>query len=470
MKTTLKHLIPALAIVTLLASCAVGGKYSRQTLSTPAQYRNQISLTGDTVLLPWKSFFKEPQLNLLIENALNKNSEVAAALLTMEQLDLAFKQAKLSILPTLNLAVSANRSFQSKNSLNGSLSGQFVSTSYIDDYNANLQLAWEADIWGKAAMRKSGAMAEYLAQKENIAAVKTKIIAQVAKAYYNLIGLDEQLRIAKRNVQLSDSTLSMLNLQYRVGQVNSLAVEQVKAQQKTAELLVPLVQKNIEMQENALSILCGEYPDAVKRSGTLASVAPNAIFATGVPAMLLSRRPDLKAAELLVRSANAKTGLAKAAMYPSISLSAQSGLNAFNIKNWFNIPGSIFNTLAANLAQPVFQKAELKTAYQTALLEQQKSVITFKQTMLTAVAEVSDAMSQSVHADERLALIAAKSASLNKANNDALLLYKSGMATYLEVITAQNNALQNDLEAISIKQEKLSALTDLYRALGGGIE
>jgi len=457
------------AMIATLASCGITQKYSRPSMDTPLKYRDSVTLTADTVSLPWRAFFKDQKLNQYIELALAKNNEVATALLTMEQLDLAYKQARLSILPTLNLAVTANRSFQSKNSLNGSLSGQFVSTNYIDDYNANLQVAWEADIWGKAGLRKSGAMAEYLAQQENIAAVKTRIITQVAKAYFNLMSLDAQLKIANRNVMLSDSTLSMLTLQYNAGQVNSLAVEQVRGQLKTAQLLVPLTQKNIDVQENALSILCGKYPDNIDRNVNLDQAGLDEIFPAGIPAILLSRRPDLRAAEQTLVAANAKTGLAKAAMFPTLSLNAQSGLNAFNINNWFNIPGSIFNTLAANIAQPIFQKAELRTAYRTAQLDQQKSVVNFKQALLTAVAEVSDAMSQSRHADERLKLIREKSESLNKANNDALLLYKSGMATYLEVITAQNNSLQNDLEAATIKLEKLNAVTDLYRALGGGV-
>lgn len=169
-------------------------------------------------------------------------------------------------------------------------------------------------------------------------------------------------------------------------------------------------------------------------------------------------------------SANAKTGLAKATMYPTLSLSPSISINSFEFDNWFNFPGSVTKTIATNLAQPIFRKKALKTAYEVAKLEQEKAVIQFKQSYITAVGEVNDAMSKLKYADERMELATEKSVSLKKATADAGLLYKSGMANYLEVITAQNNALQNELEVVAIKLEKLNAAINLYRALGGGVQ
>jgi len=456
--------------VMLLSACSVGKKYTRAELGTPEQYRNDVSLTGDSINMPWKTFFKDPMLIGLIEKALDKNSEIAVAVQTMQQLENTYKQAKLTLLPTADLAVSANRNWLSKNSLNGSLSEQFLGTPYMDDYSATLSVSWEADIWGKAKMQKEGALADYFAQKENLSALKTRMVVQLAQAYYNLISLDEEMKVARRNVILGDSTLAMINLQYNAAQVNSLAVEQAKAQKKTAELLVPLALQNIAIQENAIRILCGEFPSSVERAGNLASFAPETKFSTGVPAQLLSKRPDLKAAEFAVVSANAKTGLAKAAMYPTISITPSIGANSFQFNTWFNLPGSLVKNLGANISQPLFRKKALKTAYENALIDQQKAAIQFKQQMLTAVGEVSDALAKAKYADERMELVTEKNASLAKATKDALLLYRNGMATYLEVITAQNTALQSDLEAIGIKRDKLNAITDLYRALGGGVE
>jgi len=454
----------------LLTSCVVGKKYSRTDLNAPEKYREEITLTGDTILHPWKSYYKDPMLVGLIEKALVKNNEVLIAMKSMEQLDLTYKQAKLSLLPTLDFDAGASRSYQSKNSLNGSLSAQFTSKDYLDDYSANLRLSWEADIWGKAAMQKRDAKAGYFAQKENLSALKTRIIVQVAQSYYNLLGLDEQLKIAQKNIDLSNSTLGMMQMQYNSGLISSLALYQTEAQKKTAELLVPLAEANIAVQENALQILCGEYPDSITRSGNLDVAELNVVLPSGVPASLLSRRPDVKAAEYAVMSANAKTGLAKATMYPTLSLSPSIGINSFEFDTWFNFPGSVTKTIAANLVQPIFKKRQLRTAYEIAVLEQEKAVIQFKQSFITAVGEVSNAMSQLKNADKRMELATEKSVSLDKATNDANLLYKSGMATYLEVIVAQNSALQNDLDVVAIKLEKLNAAINLYRALGGGVE
>lgn len=461
----------ALGCASFISSCSVGKKYNRQDLKMPTEFRDhQVQVTADTLMIPWKNFFKDPTLISLIGKALDKNNDIAVAMLNMQQLELSYKQAKLGLLPTADLSVGANRSWLSENSLNGSLSNQFVGSSYMDDYSATIKLNWEADIWGKVKMQKEAAMANYFSQKENYAALQTRIIAQVAQAYYNLITLDEQLKVAQKNIALSNSTLEMISLQYNSAQVNSLAVEQAKAQKKTAELLIPLALQNIEVQENALSILCGSYPETIDRSGSFANAVPENVFPLGVPANLLSRRPDVKAAEYAVVSANSRTGLAKAAMYPSLSLTPSIGTNSFKFNSWFDLPGSLAKTVGVNLTQPIFQKKALKTAYEIAQLEQQKAAAQFRQSVMIAVGEVSDALARIKHTDERLSLIADKTASLEKGTNDAILLYKSGMATYLEVITAQNNALQNELEAINIQKEKMNALTDLYRSLGGGVD
>lgn len=169
-------------------------------------------------------------------------------------------------------------------------------------------------------------------------------------------------------------------------------------------------------------------------------------------------------------AANATTGLSKAAMYPSINLTPSIGVNSYEFDNWFNLPGSLVKNIAANLSQPLFQKRALKTNYEVAKLEQEKAAEQFKLAVMVAVGEVSDAMSKVKYTDERIALVEQKKAALDKAVTNVSLLYSSGMASYLEIIVAQSNALQNDLEVTSIQKEKVDALTELYRALGGTVE
>lgn len=467
MRDNKKYLLLCFCLPILLSSCSVGTKYVRTDLELPENYRDHTTVTGDTLLLPWKIFFKDPMLTKLIEKALEKNSEISNAVLSVRQMDLLYRQAKLQLLPSIDLNAGGSRNWFSKNSANA-LSGQV--SKYSDDYNAALNLSWEADIWGKAGMQKEDALAGFFAQKENLSALKTRIIVQVAQAYYNLLTLDEQLVTARRNTELCDSTLRIIRLQFNSGQENSIAVELAEGQKKTAELLMPVVMQNIVVQENALNILCGSYPDSVERSGYASAALPDEVLPSGVPAMLLSRRLDLKAAEWAVVSANAKSGLAKAAMYPSFSLTASSGINSSLWNKWFDLPGSLFENLSANLTQPLFQRNALKSAYDIADIERQKAAVQFRQAVMTAVSEVSDAMARSKYASEQMNLLAQKKIALSKALYGASLLYKNGKASYLEVITVENNSLQNELEIINAKRDKFNAVTDLYRALGGGAE
>ncbi|GAB3521467.1 TolC family protein [Emticicia fontis] len=291
---------------------------------------------------------------------------------------------------------------------------------------------------GKTKLQKEATLAEYFAQKENVAALRTRIITQVAQAYYNLLALDEQILVANKNIELSDSTLQIIRLQYNSGQVNSLTVEQAEMQKKTAEILIPVAKQNIAVQENALSILCGSYPDAIARSKDNSMILSESIFPNGVPALLLSRRPDIKAAEYALIAANSRTGLAKVAMYPTISITPSIGANSFKFGVWFDLPGSLVKNVGANLLQPVFRKKSLKTAHEIAELEQEKSGLQFKQSVLNAVGEVSDALVKLKYLDERALLTEQKNTYLTKATKDALLLYKSGVANY----TGSNNSAE----------------------------
>lgn len=475
-------------------SCNVQKQYSRPELGLPEVYRDNPIETGqkqqksdtlnpeilknnvlkpdsiipDPINLDYRAFFKDPLLVGLIDLAIAKNYDLAIAARNMEQAKNLLQQAKAVILPQLNLVAAGSRSYQSKNSLNGSLSQNFVSTKYIDDYNAAFSLSWEADLWGRIGNGKRAAAATFLGQQQAVALVRAQVIAQIAQGYYNLLTLDEQLKVARKNAVLSDSTLSIIRLQYDAGQVNSLAVLQASAQKQTAELLVPLALQNIVAQENALSILTGQFPEAIQRKRTFSLAEMAGDLPAGIPAELLQRRPDVKQAELSLMAANANVGIAKASLYPKLSITAQSGLNSFTASNWFNLPASLFNTFAGNLTQPVLQGRQLKTQYKNALLEQEKSTASFKQSVLKAVAEVSDALAITKGNTSRYEIALKRYQQLEKATHDAQLLFKSGLANYLEVITAQNNLLQSQIELTGINGESLKNKVDLYKALGGG--
>ncbi len=338
----------------------------------------------------------------------------------------------------------------------------------MEDFNLQVGLSWEADIWGKISQGKQYAQAEYMQSAEVKKAVQTSLINLVANGYYNLLMLDYQLEIARKNVRLSDSVYQMISLQFQSAQVSALAVEQALAQRLNAEKLIPILEQNQVLQENAIAVLTGKFPKAQERHTVLNEIVSLPIFSTGVPAEMLHHRPDVRQAELVLDMANAQVGIQKANFYPSLRISAQTGVNAFELSNWFTLPGSIFGNVLGGLTQPILNGRKIKTNYELSLIEREKVIINLRETVLRAVAEVSDAYVKIDKIADQQEVLKNRVNSLQRAIKNAQMLFQSGMANYLEVITAQANLLESELELANNKRELLSAQLSLYTALGGG--
>lgn len=390
------------------------------------------------------------------------------ALKNIEAARLVVSQSKLGYLPEARLQATGSINRPSDNSLNGLSLSQFLGKSYVEDYSLGIGLSWEADIWGKIKNQQSRALAGYLQTTEAKKAIQTNLVANIARGYYNLLMLDAQIAIAEKNLLLNDSTLRIINLQFQAGQVTSLAVQQAKAQRLVAVQIIPFLQQNIAIQENALSVLTAAAPAVVRRTSSIGSIVFARDLSTGVPAALVSNRPDVRAVELQLTIANANAGIAKANMYPSLAITTAAGINSFKASNWFNIPASLFGAVAGSITQPLFQRKQLKTQYELAKIEREKSVFIFRQSVLNAVGEVSDALVKTTKIKEQESVAATRVNTLQQAIRNADLLFRNGMATYLEVISAQSNTLQGELELAALKKDELNAVVDLYRALGGG--
>ncbi|MDB5278427.1 MAG: transporter [Ferruginibacter sp.] len=456
------------AFLLLLSGCTVSKDISTPVNTTPAAFRNGTEDTANIATIQWKTFFTDAALQKLVDSAISNNYDMQVAVKNIEAAQLIVKQTKLGNLPAANLQIGASINRPSDNSLNGLSLSQFLGKSYVEDYSASLALSWEADIWGKIKNQKAKALATYLQTAEARKAIQTNLVADVAKGYYNLLMLDAQLAIARKNVLLNDSTLRIIQLQYNAGQVTALGVQQAEAQRLVAVQLIPLLQQTITIQENALSVLTGVVPAAIERSSELKNIVAAQNISSGVPSQLVSSRPDVKMYELALTIANANTGIAKANLYPSLTITAAGGVNSFKASNWFNIPASLFGTALGGITQPLFQRKQLKTQYELAKVEREKTVIQFRQSVLNAVGEVSDALVKTTKLKEQETVATTRVNTLQQAISNADLLFKNGMATYLEVITAQSNTLQGELELAALKKEQLSAVVELYRALGGG--
>lgn len=465
-----KYIKKSVVFVLLITGLAAFSQENSK-IELPENFRNSTEIdTSNIADIKWKSFFSETDLVELIDVALAKNNDLQIAEKNITIANLQYKQAKWGNVPQVNAYANATTTRLSENSLNGLSTSQFLGKNHLEDFSAGLNLSWEADIWGKIKNQKKSALAAYMQTNEAKKALQTSIVANVSNGFYDLLMLDAQLEIAKKTLVLNDSTLFVVNLQYDAGQVNLLAKQQTEAQRLIAAQLIPELEKNIQIQENALSVLTGTFPEAQKRQSLLNNLVVKENLSAGIPSQLLSKRPDVKSAELELKIANAQVGIAKASLYPSLNITAVTGVNSFEFNNWFNIPASLFGSVTGGLVAPLLNGKKLKTRYEIAKVTREQSVLRFKQTVLVAVGEVSNALVKIDKQEKEYTIANERVETLKKSIINANMLFKNGMATYLEVIIAQSNLLQAELELASIKKDRLVANVELYRALGGGWE
>ncbi|MFD2556569.1 TolC family protein [Sphingobacterium tabacisoli] len=463
------------AILTAMAGCAVH-KPTMEAAAVPDQFRSikdtvfvMAADSSSIAQIPYDTFFVDSTLTRLIEQGLIHNNDLQIALKQIDIASLAYTQSKWGYVPTVNLNVgTAAINRPSNNSMNGSMMGQFTGKSYVEDYNTALDISWEIDVWGKIKGRKEATLASFLQTQEAAKAVQTQLVAQIAEGYYNLLMLDMQLDVSHRNLELIDSTLRMIHIQKKMGIVTSLSVQQQENAKDQLLATIPLLKKALVTQENGLSLLTGKMPGEIANRTRLSEMPTPEFKQVGLPAEMLRFRPDVKSGELYVRQALAQVHVSKVNMYPSLRITAQGGLNAFKASDWFSIPGSLFGTIAGSITQPILNGKQLKTQYEQDKIMAEQAEIDFKQTVLRAVGEVSNSLAaiellgDQEEITKRLATRAQESVlTVNK-------LFRQDMASYLDIIVAQNNKLQAELDLAAIKAQKLSAITTLYRSLGGG--
>ncbi|MBC7828413.1 MAG: efflux transporter outer membrane subunit [Chitinophagaceae bacterium] len=458
-----------LLLIVFLSACRLGKEYQRPQLELPKQF-NAISFSDTSSIadIEWKKFFTNTELQGLIEKGISYNHDLLIAIKRIDIARLQVNQSKALALPQVDLLLIGQISRPSNNSLNGISLKNFIGKSYVENYSAGVNLSWEADIWGKIRAQKEIALTEYLRTTEAAKAVQTQLVADIAQGFFNLLMLDKQLDIARKNLLLSDSFVVATRLLKDAGIGNALGVQQAESQKQATALLIPQLEQSIALQENALQVLTGQLPGSITRGTSLNEFSIAADLSTGLPLAMVSRRPDVRSAELTLISANAEIGIAQANMYPALSITAGGGLESFKSSNWFNIPSSLFGLAAGSIAQPIFRRRELRTRFEIAKIEREQSVIQFRQSTLQAVGEVSDALVQVQKLESQEQIAEAQVDTLKRAVFNAQLLFKSDMANYLEVITAQSNSLEVELGLADIRRQQLNAMVELYRSLGGG--
>lgn len=465
----INYSLPLLLMVVVLAACTMGKKYQRPVLELPKQFATvSFGDTSSIADIEWKIFFTDATLQGLIEKGIQHNHDLLIAINRIDIAQQQLKQSKLLQLPEVNLQITGQISRPSNNSLNGISLNSFLGKSYLENYNTAINLSWEADIWGKIRGQKEIVLTEYLQTTEAAKAIQTKLVADIAQAYFNLLTLDKQLEITKRNLVLSDSFLVATRLLKDAGLSNALAVQQAEAQKQSTALLIPQLEQSIALQENALQTLTGQLPGTTARTASLNSVVMNENLTTGLPVAMVSRRPDVRSTELALMIANTQVGIKQANMYPTLNITAGAGLESFKASNWFSIPNSLFGLAAGTIAEPIFRRRQLKTQYEVAKLQREQAVIKFRQSVLQATEEVTNALVKNDKLKQQREIATGQVDTLHRAVFNAKLLFKSDLANYLEVITAQGNALQAELNLASIQRQQLGAIVELYQSLGGG--
>jgi len=448
-----------------IQSCFVAKDYTRPNdVQQEAQFRTDIVASQDPTIanVSWQEFFSDPTLKSYITKGLQNNLDIRTALQNIAITEAYVKQGKAGYLPTLTVGPGYTFTKTSANTQFGRITG----SQSLSQYDVTGNFSWEADIWGKIRSNYRGATANYLQTVEAHKAVQTNIVSTIANTYYQLIALDEQRKAIVQTIGLREQSLETIKALKEAGNVTQVAVNQTEAQLYNAKALLVDIDANITVNENILSVLLGESPKAYER-GTIANQQIYASLGTGLPAEILENRPDVKAAEYALVNAFENVNIANANFYPSLSLTASGGVQGIDIDKLFDAQ-SLFANVVARLAQPILQKRQIKTAKEVALANQEKALLAYKQTILSASKEVSDALARYQAAETKIPLKDKEAELYNQSivYSEELLAY--GMANYLEVITAREAALNAELNAINAQLTKLNSVVELYRAVGGG--
>lgn len=464
-KSSNKYILMVIAAA-LLSACSITKKYERPTtLSTDKLYRDEVTADTTTIAdMPWQSVFKDEKLNALIQKGLDNNLNLKNAIENIIQAQASLRQSKLAYYPTLNFDANVTRNKQSQAGLNFP-PGININT-LTTTYKLGLSTSWEADIWGKLSSSKRAALASYLATDAAKQAVQTQLIADIANNYFLLLSYDKSLKITEETLESRIKNVETIKALKEGAIVTGAAVVQSEANQHAAEVLIPDLKQSIRETENALNILLGQAPGPIDRGEMEAQIIPENL-AVGVPSQLLQNRPDVRQAEFNFRVAFESTNLAKTYFYPSLTLTASGGFSNLELKDFFT--NSIFYSIIGGLTQPIFNQGLNKMRLTTAQSQQLQAYNNFQQSLLIAGQEVSNALYSyemaSAKEDSRKKQIEALEKAVDYTQQ---LLEYSSATNYTDVLTSEQNLLAAQLSGINDNLQKLQAVVNLYRALGGG--
>ncbi|MDO4728500.1 MAG: efflux transporter outer membrane subunit [Bacteroidota bacterium] len=463
-KIIFRVLITGVSVV-FLTSCVGRKSYERPELVDEKLFRTE-NISNDSLSsanVSWREIFTDEILQGYIDKALQNNLDIRVALQNIVSAEAYVTQAKQLYLPTLSISANYTKSTMSQNTQIGAIIGQ---RRYIDQWELAGNLSWEVDVWGKLSARNKATYASLLSTVVTHQAVKSEVVSSVAIAYYQLLMYDKQQKILEETVVLRQKGWETAKALKESGITTEIAVQQYEALLYNAKAQLITIQNLIWSLENSIAVLLGETPDAIARTSLEVQQFPKN-FNQGYALYLLENRPDVMRAEQQLIHAFELTNVAKAAFYPSLTLTARGGFTAMDIEKWFS-PQSFFANIIGGLVQPILNQKQIKTQYKVSQANQEIALLNFKKTLLLAGKEVSDAMQNFSSQDAFIQLKIKEMEAYQKATAYSIELFDNGMASYLEVVAAEVNRLNAELSVANAQFVRMQYGVTLYKALGGG--
>jgi multidrug efflux system outer membrane protein len=460
-----RRLIALSLVMLLLSGCAVGPNYKRPSVDVPGTYRGATAQEAEQPAAEslgdqkWWELFQDQQLQDLIHTALQQNYDVRIAAARILEARAQVGITRADGLPTISAGA---QSFDQR-----SARQKFFPAFDTSAHQVDLSLAWDLDFWGKYRRANESARATLLATQWAREAVISTLVSDVAAAYFQLRELDLQLEISRRTLASRQNSLQLTRLLANGGATSMLDVRQAEQLVFTAAETIPDLERRIEQQENFISTLLGNNPGPIARGVKLTDQPHSPDIPAGLPSSLLERRPDIRQAEAQLIAANAQIGVAKAAYFPQISLTASSGFQSSALTSLFTGPAGLWSFGGA-LTQPIFAGGRIRSGVRFSEARQQETLLIYQHTVQEAFRGVSDALveyrkdREFREQQQQLALSAQDAAKLSE------MRYRGGATSYLEVLTNETNYFDAELGLAQAQLNELLGLVSIYRNLGGG--
>jgi len=459
------RIIVATAAAALLGGCALGPNYKRPAVANPETFRGQATTEAASFAdAPWWEAFQDPTLKALIQEALRNNYDAAIAAARVQEARANLRVARSDLFPALDYGARAGRARLPLGGLNLPDGTDHVTT---DVFSATMSMSWELDIWGRVRRSNEAARATLLATEDARRGVWLTLVSDLAQAYFQLLALDVQLQIARISTQAYQGTYDLFLDRFNLGVASKLETSRALGALGDAQANIPQLERSIVVRENQISILLGKAPSSIPRGQPMYAQPVAPTVPAGLPAAVLERRPDLRQAEQQLVAANARIGVAKAEFFPKLSLTALFGAASPELSALTGGGATVW-AVAGMLSGPLFNAGRTTGQYRASIAQWEQARLQYEQAVLGALREVSDALTAlGKLSDAETGQTTAVSA-LEEAVVHATDRYRQGLASYYEVLEAQQQLYPAQNTLAQIRANRLVAYVQLYKALGGG--